>query len=314
MVDQTNIHPNYQILVNNEDVTNSVREHFIALQITDNDKDDADELMLTLSAKFKRPSYQDKIKVFLGYSNNLKFAGLFFVQTTNVRDNRQLTIKATGVNFNGDLKEKRNLTYPPGPLSAEKITLASVVKEIASRHGLEVKTDMNIGERFEQINESDLHFLNRLAKEYDAIFNIKNNTLYFMSKSGEVPSITIDINKCSSSDITYSNKTLYKSCKAIYHNTKLNKKVEVITGSGKPQLIKEGQWQNNNEALLAAKNALTRANKSNVDGNLTTRGQVVFAASKLTLDDEVFEITRVTHNLSKGWKTTLNFKDFAIQK
>jgi len=314
MVDQTNsIQPNYQILVNDKDVTSSVRKHFIALQITDNDKDDADELTLTLSAKFKRPSDTDKIKVFLGYGNDLKFVGLFIIQTTNIRDNRQLTIKATGADFNGDLKERKNLTYPPIPLSEEKITLASVVKEIASRHGLEVKTDMNIGERFEQINESDLHFLNRLAKEHDVIFNIKNNTLYFMKKGGEVPNISIDINKCSNSDITHSNKTLYKSCKAIYHNTKLNKKAEVITGSGKPQLIKEGQWQNDSDALLAAKNALTRANKSKVDGNLTTRGQVVFAGSKLTLDDDVFEILKVTHNLSKGWKTTLNFKNFTAE-
>jgi len=307
------IEPNYKILVNNSDVTNSVRKYLVSLQITDNDKDDADELTLTLSAKFKRPSNTDNIKVFLGYGNELKFAGLFTIQTTSIRDNRQLTIKATGADFNGDLKQRRNLTYPPLGPSNKTITLASVVKKIASRYQLEVKTDIDINGRFEQENESDLNFLNRLAKEYNAIFNIKNTTLYFMQKGGEVPRIFIDINKCLSSNISYSNKTLYKSCKAIYHNTKLNKKAEVVTGSGKPQLIKEGQWKNDNDALLSARNALTRANKNESNGNLTTRGQVIFAGSKLTLDDEVFQINKVTHNLSKGWKTTLNFKGFTIQ-
>lgn len=303
------IHLNYKIVVNDENVTQKVSEHFISLQVTDNDKDDSDEITLTLSAKFKRPSYQDKIKVFLGYENDLKFAGLYYVQTTNIRDNKQLTIRATGVDFNGDLKQRKSITYPPAVLSDETVTLAHVVKQIASRHGLESKTDLDIGKRFEQINESDLNFLNRLAKEYNAIFNIKNNTLYFMTKGGEVPKVTIDINRCYTSDITYSNKTLYKSCKAVYHNSKTNRKHEIVTGEGDPQLVKQGQWLNDDDAMTAAKNALTRANKSNVDGSLSTKGRLIFAGSQLTLDDNIYEVTQVTHDISKGWKTTVNFKD-----
>lgn len=303
------MHLNYKIVVNDEDVTQKVSQHFISLQVTDNDKDDSDEITLTLSAKFKRPSYQDKIKVFLGYDQALEFAGLYFVQTTNIRDNRQLTIRATGVDFNGDLKQRKSITYPPAVLSEETTTLANVVTQIAKRHDLEVKTDLDVGHRFEQINESDLNFLNRLAKEYNAVFNIKNNTLYFMKQGGEVPTVDIDINRCQSSDITYTNKTLYKSCKAIYHNTKANEKHEVSTGDESPQLVIQGQWLNDDDAMTAAINALKRANKSNVDGTLTTKGQLIFAGSKLTLDNEEYEITQVVHDISKGWKTTVNFKD-----
>lgn len=297
------IHHNYQFIVNDKDVTASIRSHFMSLSLTDNDKDDADELTLTLSAKFKRPNYKDKIKVFLGWGNELKFAGLFFVQSTSIRDNRELTIKATGVDFNGDLKERRCFTYLD-------FSLGDIAWEIASRHDLEVKTNFEESSRFEQKHESDLAFLDRLAKEYNAIFNIKNNTLYFMKIGTEVPNISIDINRCKSSEITYTNKTLYKSCHAIYHNTKLNKKNVVQTGEGKPILIKQGRWHNDDEALIVAKNSLKRANKGESQGSLTTRGEVLFAGSKLELDNEFYEVTKVTHNISNGWQTTLDFKSF----
>ncbi len=297
------IHHNYKFVVNDKDVTASIRPNFISLSLTDNAKDDADELTLTLSSKFKRPSYKDKIKVFLGWGNELQFAGLFFVQSTSIRDNRELTIKATGVNFNGDLKQRRNFTYLDH-------SLGDIAWEVSTRHDLEVRTNFNDVRRFEQKNESDLAFLNRLAKEYNAIFNIKNNTLYFMKQGTEVPEIAVDINRCISSDITFANRTFYKSCKAIFHDTKLNKKVSVITGEGKPVLIKQGKWHNNDDALIAAKNALKRANRGEASGNLTYRGNIYFAGSKLELDKQFYEVTKVTHNISNGWQTTLDFKSF----
>ncbi len=298
------IHHNYRIVVNDQDVTASVRKHFISLELTDNDKDNADELVLVTSKKFKRPDYNDKIKVFLGWGENLTFAGLFYVQSTKITDNKQLTINATGVNFSGDLKQRRFQTYID-------MTLGDVVWEIAVRHDLEVRTNIDVGSRFEQANESDLGFLNRLAREHNAVFNIKNNTLYFMQKGTEVPYISVDINKCITSEITRSNKTLYKSCKAIYHNTKLNKSISVIYGEGSPQLVKQGKWLNDDDAMTEAKNALIRANKGQAKGNLKMKGHVCFSGSKLELDNEHYEVTKVFHYISDGWETALDFDNFS---
>lgn len=291
---------NYRLDVNGVDVTDKVKPFFVSLRLTDNDGDEADELVLTLSAKFSRPAYGDKIKVFLG--SPLTFVGLFFVQSTSVRNARELVINATGVDFNGDLKERRQHSYID-------VTLGDVAREIAVRHGLNIKTNLMIGNRFEQKNESDMSFLNRLAKEYNAVFNIKNNTLYFVDQEMDVPSIVVDINRCTESDIMHSNTTVYKSCKAIYHSTKLNKAVSVIYGSGKPVLVEQGKWSNDDDALEAAKNALARANKGKASGSLSMRGQVVFAGSKLTLDKVTYQIKKVTHYVKNGWSTNLEFKN-----
>ncbi|MBL4775302.1 MAG: hypothetical protein JKY87_04525 [Mariprofundus sp.] len=296
----SSIAPNYQIIVNGKDVTASIKPCLISLSITDNHKDEADTLELMLSKKFKRPNYGDEIKVYLGWGSNIRFAGLFFFQKSTLINNKQLTIQATGIDFTKGLKERRNKDYD--------VSLNEVVKIIAERHGLTVKTNMNVGTRFDQKNESDMAFLNRMAKEYNAVFNIKNNTLYMMQKGADVPQVSLDINKCVSSEITHTNTTFYKSCKAIFHDTKLNKVVEAVVGEGVPILIKQGKWLNKQQALEAAKNALQRANQGTAEGTVTIIGHVIFAGSELLLDNERYQIEKVTHNLSNGWLTDIQFK------
>lgn len=296
----------YRIVVNGEDVTAAIKPLFIRLTISDNDKDEADELTITVSATFARPAYKDEIKVFLSNDKDTppQFLGLFLVQKTTIKNKRQLTIIANGADYSGELKERRHANY-------ENTTLGAVASDIAARHGLAVRT--NISQpvtRFEQINEFDLHFLNRLAKEHNAIFNIKNNTLYFMAKgSQEVPKVTINGGQCDDLEITHSNQTLYKSAKASYQNTKLNKVVSVVVGEGTPQLYKQGHFQNDDEARTFAANALARANKGLINGTLTKKGQVLFAGSELTLDGEECTVKKVRHTVKNltGWKLSAEF-------
>ncbi len=295
----------YRIVVNGEDVTAAIKPLFIRLTISDNDKDEADELTITVSAKFSRPAYKDEIKVFLSNDKDTppQFLGLFLVQKTTIKNKRQLTIIANGADYSGELKERRHVNY-------ENTTLGAVASDIAARHGLAVRT--NISQpvtRFEQINESDLHFLNRLAKEHNAIFNIKNNILYFTKGSQEVPKVTISGGQCDDLEITHSNQTLYKSAKASYQNTKLNKVVSVIVGEGTPQLYKQGHFQNDDEARTYAANALARANKGLINGTLTKTGQVLFAGSELTLDGEECTVKKVRHTVENltGWKLSAEF-------
>lgn len=300
MVIPSSLTPNYQIVVNGKDVTTSIRPHMISLNITDNDKGEADSLSFQVGKKFERPKYGDEIKVYLGRGNDLNFVGLFFMQSTTITNNQILTIQATGLDFSKGIKEKRQQSYA--------MSLKEVANIIASRHQLTLKSDMDVGTRFEQHNESDMAFLNRLAKQYNAVFNIKNNTLYLMQQGADVPRLTIDINTCLSSEITHKNTTLYQSCKAIYHNTKTNKKHEATSGVGEPVLVIQGKWLDDEQALLDANHALKRANQGTAEGTVTIIGQVVFAGSELTIDDTVYLVSQVVHNVDSGWKTSLELK------
>ena len=296
--------PAFKIEVNGEDVTHKIKPFITSINLTDNEKDEADELVITVSKKFKRPSYKDEIKIWLGYGSNQIFAGLFFVQTTSIKDNKALTINATGVDFGSGIKEKRSENYDVG-------TLAQLADIIAKRHSLKLRTDADvlIG-GIQQDRESDINLLTNLAREHNLVFNIKNNTLYLINKIADVPKISVDIDKCIDSDIAYSNKKLYKSCRATYHNTKTNKTHTLVAGSGNPVLNVNKQFVDDTEALLCAQNTLVRANKSTEDGNLTMAGKVCFAGSELALGGSVYQVKKVAHTLSKAWKTTIDFESY----
>lgn len=306
------------IIINGNDRTDVIYDKLISLSMTDYANNESDELDITVSGRFSRPKYQDEIKLYLGYNYNYTYMGLFRVQST-VKTFTQLTIKATGVDFSDRFKVKRNITY-------ENLSIKDIASQIASKHELKLRSDFDDVYLLSQAqtNESDMHFLNRIAKEYNAIFNIKNDTLYFMKKikenkkSSELPSYVIDVNKCNSISIEHSNKTLYNSCEVSYHDTKENKSIKKIYPSSaeEPILKFKGSFKTEAEAIERAKAKLNKANQGIITGSIEKPGEIIFAAGVLTLsnnidtDEEEYQITRVSHSLDKsnGWTTNIEFE------
>jgi phage protein D len=309
-------YPTFKILANDTDVTLKLQKELISLTFKDEANEKADELSIEVGGEFARPKYKDELKLYLGYAGEaLTFCGLFIVGDVEREDDSILHIEATSVNFSANLKEKRDITY-------EKVSIKDICNQIASRGGLKLKSDFEDIHivSLAQSNESDLHFLNRLSKEYNSIFNIKNGTLIFTKKikddkkNEELPSYIISEKNTSTISIQHSNKTLYKSCKSTYHDTKNNKVVEVIAGSGKPCLISKGSFKNEAEAMTKAKAKLDKANQGLVSGSLTIEGEVIFAGGKLVLidtleDDGEYQIKSVSHTFDvNGWVTSLEFE------
>jgi phage protein D len=309
---------NFMIKINDVDKTSNILKNFKSLNITDNANDESDELTLEINGRFQRPKYKDEIKVYLGPKDDLEYVGLFRVETTS-KSLTALSIKATGVNFGDNFKVKRSVTY-------EKLSIKDMVSQVAKRHSLKVKSDFDslFIKTQSQTNESDMNFLNRLAKEYNAIFNVKNDTLYFMQKikenkkSDSLPSYTIDVNKCSSISIEHSNKTLYNSCEVSWHDTKENKTITktIPTNGSEPILKFNGSFQNEAEAIEKANAKLQRANQGLITGNLSKMGEVVYAGGSLKLlnniddDNEEYQITKTQYTINKqsGWTTNIDFE------
>ncbi|MEO1927576.1 MAG: hypothetical protein ABGX26_02690, partial [Nautiliaceae bacterium] len=255
---------------------------------------------------YKRPKYEDKIKVWLGYKETgLYYCGAFLIQTTEKNQN-SLRVSATSTNFTTEIKKRRNISY-------ENITLCDLVKKIADRNSLKYKCDFKdvFFKHLAQTDESDLNLLNRIAKIYNATFNIKNDTLIFIKKQGNggnLPLFEIDRKNVSSWTIKYANKTLYKSVKATWHDTKENKVKEVVFGNGEPQYVLQNTFKDENEALKRAEGILNFLNSGIVSGNLTIDGMNIIAGAKLKLndfgeDDGEYSIKRVTHSLSESGYT-----------
>jgi hypothetical protein len=307
--------PNFKLLANDKDVTDLLQKELISITFKDEANEQADELTIKVAAQFARPQYEDELKLYLGYGTDLAYCGLFVVQTTTRESNNTLSISATGVNFSNVLKEKRDITY-------EKISIKDICSQIANRNVLKLKSDfddVNILS-IAQSSESDLHFLNRLAIDYNAIFNIKNGTLIFThkikenKKNEDLPAYTLSADEVASISIRHSNKTLYKSCKSIWHDTKENITKEIIVGVGEPVLINKGNFKNAAEAKLKAQAKLERAVQGLVTGNLSTAGKIIFAGGILNIEDTLeddgeYQIKSVDHNFSaNGWQINLEFE------
>ncbi len=292
----------YKIVVNDEDVTATIRPYLQSITVTDNLSEQADSLTLVVASKFQRPAYQDKIKVYVGYDKPLTYMGLFHVQSTTIRNNKELTINATGVDYQSTLKERQTQTY--------ETSLESVLKTIAQRQGLKSRIDINepATAHYEQNNESDVAFLNRLAKEHNAIFNIKNNTLYFVHDEQQAPSYSVDITKCFTSEITESNTSWYACAKATYQDTQLNKVTTVQVGEGSPMMIVRGNWLCSEDALEAAEKALERANAAQGFGRASFKGQAMFAGGIIDIDGGQYQLKTVTQRVQPAWTTEVEFK------
>lgn len=292
----------FRVTVNDEDVTDRIMPFLQSISITDNNGEQSDSLTIQVAAKFRRPSYNDKIKIWVGRTQPLAYLGQFHVQSTTLRDNRILTIDATGVDYQSGLKERRSVTY--------KTSLRDALTTVSQRHGLALKLDVQepFTAHFEQNNESDVAFLNRLATTYNAIFNIKNHTLYFVQNETHAPAYEIDIAECFSSVITESNTSWYACARAIYQDTKLNQLATVNVGSGTPVLIVRGNWLCTEDAQEAAAQALARANGAQVYGRASFKGRPMFAGGLIKIDGGEYQLKTVTHRIQPTWVTEIEFQ------
>jgi len=299
--------PIFKIEANGTDVTEQIRANLSSITFKDEDGNQSDEITIRVAGDFKRPAYKDELKLWLGYEETgLFFCGLFLVQTTE-RDSFGLTITATGADFSAALKQKRDLSY-------EQISLKAIVQIIADRHGLKLKSDFDdlYVTHLSQTNESDLHFMKRIASDYNGIFSIKNGTLIFLKRtkdakrSDELPVFEIDSSECSELRIKHANRTLYASCKATWHDTRDNTVESVTVGNGNPVLLMEGQFKTAAEAKAKAEAKLERANRGIKSGKIEMHGKEIYAGGTLKLtgfgeDDGEYSIKSVNHTFDDGW-------------
>ena len=295
-----------KIIVNDKDISEDFKKYFLDLQIIDKDGTESDELNFTVSYAIKRPKYEDKIKIWI---NNV-FYGAFLVQSTTTNHINELIVRATGTNFSSSIKTKKSRNFA-------ETSLKAIVEQIARENGLKSNvdfSDVSISNII-QSNESDMHFLTRLAKDYDAIFSIKNNTLIFLERDTSLPNFTINLNQCSIWDITYTDKKVYSSCLARYRSTKENAIQTVTIGVGTPILSYQEAFQTKEEATKKATAKLQRAKRGTKEGRLTIEGVYISAGSTITLvgstqDNGDYTAETVTTNVNmSGWVVDVDFKN-----
>ncbi len=311
--------PTFRVLANNKDVTHKINLNSSRIEFRDEEGEVSDEITLEFVGEFRKPKYEDELKLWLGTKEEgLFYCGLFLVQRSRYKtsDKTVIEVVATAANFSNNLKVKRNKTY-------ENLSIKNITSIIAKRHELELKSDFDdiFVEHLEQTNESDISFLKRIANDYNAIFSIKNNTLTFLKKikenkkSNELPRYELIVDEQTYVDIESTNKKSYNSCKAIWRDTKDNTEKSVTVGDGEPVKIIKNSFENLADAKVKAEAALQRANSKTKVGSISCVGFPIYAGGILNLsgtieDDGEYHIKNVSHTLDdNGWNIRISIEN-----
>lgn len=256
--------PAFKLIINGKPL-NITRRQLIDLTITDNKAFESDQLSATISdAKntINIPEKGAKIECWIGWEKNkvpqLTYKGSFTVDDNGYDINpREITFYANSANFKEGLSKAETKSY-------HKKTFGNIAERIAKKHKLNLSIHESIDsiyiDHVDQNNEGDGNFLTRLSQKYDAMFNIKNDTLIVLPQgkaqtgSGKKLSpLDIHVTECESATYKETDENNeYTGVKAKWHNTQTGKTEWVIAGKAdKSQRLKQ-RYHNKEDALRVA--------------------------------------------------------------
>ena len=306
--------PDFRILADSVDVTDRLRDRLLSLRITDEAGIQSDTVEIYLDdrdGKIDWPRHGAELDVSLGYrETGLTQQGLYIVdEVEHSGSPNTFTIRAKAADMRASLKAQKTRSW-------DQLTIDDLVNTIAAEHDLTPKVNDVLGRflmaHIDQSEESDLHLLTRLAKEYDAIAKPVSGFLVFApqgdSKSvsdQDLPTVAIEPIQIIRHRLTQADRGKYSSVKAYWHNTESAERVPVQVGDGEPVFTLRHTYANRQEAERAAESKLKSLQRGTASLNLTLLGNVeLLVEGKLQLMnirtgfDGEWIIQRLEHQLN----------------
>lgn len=313
--------PAYIVTINGTDLTGKIRDRRGSITIQDADGDKADTVRIEFDNRdgaIIEPPDGAIIVVSMGYKG-----GLILPMGVFVLDGVDYQFAPDRMIISGKSAERG------GPLRDQKTrewngkTIKEIVTTIAGEHGKEGKVSKALADyiydALTQKAESDISFLNRIAKDHDALVTIKEQTILFMAR-GEgksasglpLPQLVIKKDQLMPGSSVRKNKVAtYKSVRAIWHNEKTGDKEEVIVGDGSPRFQITHPHQSKDEAKRAAQSKLDEEARKAHTITLKLVGDPMYrAVGQFTMVGLpagvplVWSIKSVTHRIGTGGYTT----------
>ena len=314
--------PDYKVTVNGKELTPTLNAVLLSLEINELNGEEADTLRLELDdskGEIALPSHGAEIHIFIGWkSQELVDKGTYTVDEIEHQGAPdRVVIHARSAAMVNSLPGKKSRSW-------YRVTLYQVVSEIADEHNLTPVVGDDLANLKlaapQQTAESDLHFLTRLAKGFDAIATVKSNYLLFVKKgaaktaSGKAMP-TVEVERTSTTRHHYRNtkrgaytgvKARWRSIESRAYNWELAGSVERTT-----ELVETFATQEDaTEAAKAEWNRLQRG-LANLTISMAAGRPEVGAEMKLKclgvkkeIDQENWVIVKATHSIGPTAFTT----------
>lgn len=327
------IRPNFKLLANDKNITDTIVDRFVSLRYTDEAGLDSDMLEIVLAdheplLPIQVPPTGAELQLFLGYDNDALRIGLFIVDELELAGwPGEMTIRARAAPYDKSKGGKFNLqtqkvrSWPAGT------TLGAMVQKIAKEHGMEGAVSASLASiklpHIDQPDESDINLLLRVAKKYDAVVKPAGGKLVlakrgeFKSVSGQdLPTITLVAKDCSRWRMVQSKRETAGKVVAYWHAVKQAKRHEISVGSGEPVRRLKQYYPTQEMALAAARSELARRERARTTMHITMPGRTDLAAEcKVILQGwregvpTEWVATRAEHSLDdRGYSSTIELE------
>lgn len=321
------MHAIVEVTVDGQPVAGAFYERLISLSVTDEEGVASDEFEATLNDGppdfLALPRTGAKVVIRLGYrignQKRLRSVGTFVVDKVAVKClPYSLAISGKAADLrNGKLKESKERHW-------DGKTVKEIAEQIAGESGLSASVDADIGGRkyewIAQEDESDIHFLERIARRNNALFTIKDGRL-ILAKRGSGTStggsfvgtvlITPAIILRDTCSFEANDRTKYSKVVAYHQDRDKAERVEIEVDADEDgdsvYRIPEpfADIAEADEAAQAKAKQLKRGEgAANVsvpgDTSIVAGAPLLFSGVRPGLDGVPYVIDTVTHEYSKG--------------
>ena len=304
-----------------QDATARIRERLLSLTVTDEAGRQSDTVEIVLDDRepgIKLPRHGAEVTVSLGYEGRREtVTGSYTVDETELAGpGRTLVVRAKGADMRATLKVQKTRSWTD-------VALEDLVARIAAEHGLEPRVSDILGAwvipHLDQTEESDLHLLTRLARDYDAVAKPAGGYLLFVaqgeaaSATGKpMPAIDVRPEDTSSWRVTLADRKAYRSVRAHWHDAATGERRTETAGSGDPARTLRRAYASGTEATAAARAKLAELTRGTGRLSVALSPGNPVAAAEAELRPRRFRAgvdgswtaSRVTHKLAGGGYST----------
>ncbi len=249
--------------------------------------------------------------------------GVFEIDSVNYTGPPQkLTINATSISYKTQLRQtKHNKVW-------ENITLKNIAGRMAEKSGMELLYLSNFNpvfERKEQINMTDIVFLQKMCKMAGISLKVTSNTIVLFDaldyeEKAEVKNIEAgEGNIISYNFTTKTADTSYSSCHVIYTNPNTKETIEATytpanANSDDQKLEVKQKVSSVAEAYELARKSLRARNKKETTAEFTLMGDVDYVAGITVCVhgygefDGKYIVEQATHTITGGYKVQIKLR------
>lgn len=327
--------PAFSLTANDKNITSVLADRLVTLSVSSESDHQTDQLDLTLwdtdpHAPLIKPAVGAVLRVSLGYTGALVPVGSFVVSSLSGSGGKArptvLSVQARAAPYATtpqgatDLQTQKTRSWRKGT------TIGAIVQTMAKSHGMSAGVSPALAgihvQHLDQTDESDVSFLQKLARHYDAIAKPAGGKLLFVARgdaqsaSGKpIPSVTLTPAQVSSWNWNEDKHIAPGTVVALYHAHRTATTHMVALGSGDPVTRLRRKFRTEDDARAAATAEMRRRARGSVTLSVSLPGNPALAAGSAVLLDPTFRqgiegrwiIKKARHMLSstEGLKTDL---------